>query len=145
MRSGIVLAVVVVVAGYGAIRVSTIYKARTDLANRVEYQLDFVDESSLATVRQNLVQDAKKFGIDLTPANIDIAYADTVVESVAQRMVAKTGLQFQNKRINIRVRYQASLLGIGLAQDISRSRIRQVSVQMPERQRELERVLDSGQ
>ena len=144
MRSGIVLVVLVVVAGYAAIRASTMIKARMDLADRVESKLDSVDETTIPAVKQELVHDAQKFGVALTPANIAIVCEETTIESIAQRLVGKTGIQFKNKRINIRVRYQFSLLGIPFEQDINRSKIRQVAVQAPERQREAERVLDSG-
>jgi hypothetical protein len=49
-------------------------------------------------------------------------------------MVAKTGLQFHNKRVTIQVRYRASLAGLALNQEITKTAVRQISVTPPARE-----------
>ena len=127
MRNAIVLVIVVVVAGFAVVQASTVYKAYTDLAARVEHQLDFVDESTTNTVTQEIIRDAGTLGITLQPTDIRIVYEDTEQRSVAQQIVGnRLGTQFTNKRVSISVRYTPHILGIPFSQDITRSKIKQV-------------------
>ena len=146
MRNAIVLVIVLVVAGFAVVQGSAAYKARIDLAQRVEYQLDFVDQSSMNSVKQDIIHDAAKVGIDLRPHDIHIAYEDTEVRSVAQQIVGgRIGTQFTNKRISITVQYKMHILGIPFGQDITRSKIKQVGApRMPMRSEERQLLDPTG-
>jgi hypothetical protein len=146
MRNALILVIVLAVAGYAVVQASTAYKAHTDLAQRVEYQLDFVDESSTNAVKQDIVKDAAKVGIELRPHDIRIVYEDTEVRSVAQQIVGgRLGTQFTNKRISITVQYKMHILGIPFAQDITRSKIKQAGApRMPMRSEERQLLDPTG-
>lgn len=124
----IVLLIIVVLAAVLVVQASRIYKARTDLTAQVEKQLDFVDENSFDAVRSNLVAAAAGLGITLQPADITIVYEDAAERSLAQKILEGKVATFQNKRIAITVRYNASVLGLAWRQQIERSKHRQVQV-----------------
>jgi hypothetical protein len=142
MRKTIVWLLLLVLAGYAVAQFSTAYKAKSDLERRVEYHLDFVDETSLKSVKQDIIHDAQKFGVALTPANINILYENTDLQTMAQKLTAKTGAQFINKRVAIEVHYTARVLGMPLAQGIAKSKLKQVQVRSNNQNSELKQVLD---
>jgi uncharacterized protein YpuA (DUF1002 family) len=146
MRKAIVVVIVLVAAGYAVVQASAAYKKYTDLTERVKHQLDFVDESTTNTVRQEIIRDAGKMGINLQPTDIGIVYEDTEQRSVAQQIVGnRLGTQFVNKRIAISVHYTAHILGIPLNQIITQSEIRQVGApRMPMRSEERQLLDPTG-
>jgi hypothetical protein len=134
MRSGVVAVVVVVALGYVGVKTLGIYTDRNNLAGKVEKQLERVNVPEDAGVKNALVEEAGKLGVALKPSDIKITFEDaSEVQSLAQKIVGKTGAQFQNKRVTIDVHYRASLLGIGLEQQIHRTGMRQISVTAPNR------------
>ena len=146
MRNIIVVVIALVLVGYAAVQASTAYKAHTDLAQRVEYHLDFVDASSIASVKQDIVHDARKLRIDLRPSDIRIIYEDTEQRSVAQQIVGRRlGTQFVNKRIVISVHYPVRILGIPFSQDITRSKIKQVEAPRMPTPPAVQELLDKGE
>jgi hypothetical protein len=143
---GVIIVIVVLVLGYGAIQWMNALKTKGDFAVRVERQLDFVKNDTMDSVKQDLVQEAQKLGIALTPDNIRISYEDTEQGSVAQQLVGKKlGAEFTNKRIGINVHYQARILGIPFGQDITRSGIKQAEApRMPMRSEERQLLDPTG-
>ena len=110
------------------VQVSTMYKAKGDLENRVEYRLDFVDEASIESVKRDLIADAEKLGIQLSPAKIGILYQDTDQLQFAQKIVGgKLGAQFHNKQVGINVEYDAHILGLPVHQRVTATKIKQVA------------------
>jgi hypothetical protein len=132
MRSAITIGLVIVVVGYFAAQFSKMVRAKLDLTERVTFHLDLVDETSLESVKDDLVRDAAKLGVDLDRDQISILYRDTDQELQPQRLLGKLA-QFRNKQVAIGVQYHWRILGFGIAQEITRSKIKQVEV----RQREL--------
>jgi F0F1-type ATP synthase membrane subunit a len=123
-----IIVVALVVVFYLTAKFSTIYKSRGDLQRRVEYQLDFVDNTSMESVKQDLVRDAARFGLALSTNDIHILYEDTTVQSVAQQIVgSRLGATFTNKRVAIDLNYTVSVLGIPFNQSITQSKIKQVA------------------
>lgn len=146
MRGVIVALVALVLVGYLTIKGATAYKAKGDLAQRVEYYLDFVDEASIESVKQDLIRDAERFGIGLTPADIRVVYQDTELQTMAQKMVGgRLGAEFKNKQVAISVNYAVSILGLPWKQEVTDSKIRQVQVRQPPQRRELQDILDAEQ
>jgi len=126
MKAAIIL-IVVVIIGYAFVQGLNVYKAKSDFSGRVERELDFVDNSPVATVQQDLVNEGQKYGIQLAPQNVRVSMEDTEQRTVAQKLVAnKLGTQYTNKRITIRVNYTAHVLGIPLDEDITSTKIKQV-------------------
>ena len=142
MRKTIIVLLIVVLGGYAVAQFSTAYKAKSDLEQRVEYHLDFVDETALTSVKQDIIHDAQKFGVALTPANINILYENTDMQTLAQKLTAKTGAQFVNKRVAIEVHYTARVVGMPLAQEIAKSKLKKVQVRRNDANSELKQVLD---
>ncbi|HUI08607.1 MAG TPA: hypothetical protein VL486_16525 [Verrucomicrobiae bacterium] len=140
MKTVIVLLLVVVI-GLGFVQWVKAFKARSDMAGRVEQQLDMVDSNSIDSVKQTLVQEARKLGITLRPDNVHITYEDTEQRTLAQEIVGKKlGAQFVNKRATITVHYTARILGFPIAEDITNSHIRQVEaprMPVPRQEQEL--------
>ncbi len=112
---------------YTGMRVTTIIVGRTNLTNRLDRDLEMVDESSFDKVRQDVIKEAARLGIELQPADITIIYEDTEHLVYPQRVVSGFA-QFKNKKVEIRARYRASVLGIGWPQEASASKIRQLQV-----------------
>jgi hypothetical protein len=139
--------IVLALIGYIGVRAATAFKAKTDLATRVEQRLDFVDETSIDLVKQDLVRDAQNLGIQLKPENIQVLYEDTEQRTVAQQLVGRriAGTQFSNKRITISVHYAVPILGIPMKQDITGSKIRQVQAPRREPSPEMKQLLDGNQ
>jgi hypothetical protein len=142
----VIIVIVVLAIGYGFVQGLNAYKAKDDFAARVEHQLDFVNNDTMDSVKRDLVQEAQKYGIALTPDNIRITYEDTEQRSVAQQLVGKKlGTEFTNKRISINVHYSARILGIPFGQDITRSGIKQVEApRMPMRPEERQLLDPTG-
>jgi hypothetical protein len=142
----VIIVIVVLGLGFGFVQGLNVFKAKTDFAERVEHQLNFVNNDTMDTVKHDLVQDAQKYGIQLTPGDIRITYEDTEQHSVAQQLVGrKLGTQFANKRISINVHYSARILGIPFGQDITRSGIKQVEApRMPMRPEERQLLDPTG-
>ena len=144
MRNTIVAVVGVLLAIYLTMQLSTMYKAKGDLAGRVDYRLDFVDEQSKESVKRDLVEDARKFGIELRPANIDIVYADTEQQTVAEKMVgSRLGAQFKNKQVGISARYEVRILGVPISQTVTASKLKQVAAPVLPPRKEVQDLLDS--
>lgn len=127
MKGVIVAAVVLVVVGYFASQFSQMVRAKMELTERVSQQLDLVDEGNHDMVRAALVQDAAKWGVELEPSRIAILYQDTGQATLPQRLVGRIA-EVRNKQVAISVRYYWRILGFGIAQEITRSKIKQVEV-----------------
>jgi hypothetical protein len=132
MRGAIILIVAVVVLGYLGVKFGTMVKSKSDLTERVDYRLDFVDETSIAAVKQDLVHDAQRLGIELVPDNIDITYTDTERRTLPQKLLEGRVAQFVNKQVAIKVRYVVRILGVPFHQEISNHKIKQVQAQRVE-------------
>lgn len=127
-----------------SIQVSTMYKAKFDLQNRVEYRLDLMDETSLDSVKQDIIADAGKLGIDLTPRNITVVYQDTDVLSYAQKVVGgKLHVQYKNKQVALNIEYDAHVLGFRVHQRVTAAKIKQVSAPEAPTSRAAQELLDS--
>lgn len=142
----VIIVIVLVVLGYGFVQGLNVYKAKSDFAGRVGRELDFVDGNSMDSAKQDLVQEAQKFGIQLVPDDIHITYEDSSQRTVAQQLVGnKLGAQFTNKRITINVHYTARILGIPVGEDITGSTIKQVEApRMPMRPEERQLLDPTG-
>ena len=142
MKNLIIVVAVLVLIGYAVSQWVNNFKAKSDLAARVTEQLNFVDENSQPAVKQKLVDEARKVGIDLVPDNIQISYEDTDQQTMAEHFTAKVAT-FVNKRVTIRLSYTARLAGIPLHQEIMDSHIRQIQVRERERP-ELQQLLEAA-
>jgi hypothetical protein len=141
---GFIIVVVVVVLGYGMVQWMHNFKANGDFAERVDRQLNFVDENSMDRVKQDVVNDAKAVGIDITPKDVQVAYEDTEQQSVAQNLVGKKiGVDFTNKRVTITVDYTQHILGIPSHQTVTQTRIRQVQAPRKQVSPEMQQLLDA--
>ena len=133
MRNVLAIVVTMVLVAYLVARITTVSIARANLANRVQYRLDFVDEASFDSVKQDLIHDARDNGIDLAPDDIHIVYEDTGQLSVPQQLVGdRLHLRFVNKQVGISVHYTANILGFRFGQDITRTKIKQVEAHLPD-------------
>ena len=143
MKAFVVIGALVLVVVL-SIQLSTMYKAKVDLQNRVEYRLDFVDETSMDSVRQDLVADAGKLGVNITPRNIDLIYQDTDVLSYAQKVVGgRLHVPYKNKQVAINIEYEAHVLGFPVHQRVTASKFRQVSAPEAPTSKAAQEVLDS--
>ena len=139
-----VIVLIIVLIGYGGVKGMEMFKTKGDFAGRVDKQLNFVSETSMDSVKQDLVADAKKLGIDIVPGDIQIAYEDTEQHTVAQNLVGrKIGVQFVNKRVTISVNYVQHILGIPFHENITQSHIRQVEAPRKETSPEMQQLLDA--
>jgi hypothetical protein len=132
MKGAIVLIVALVVIGYVGVKFGTMVKSRSDLVERVQYRLDFVDETSIAAVKEDLVRDAKGLGIELVPDNIRITYTDTEQRTLPQKIVGGRVAEFVNKQIVINVHYVVRILGVPFPQEIGLHKIKQVQARRAE-------------
>jgi hypothetical protein len=135
-----------VLSGYVGVKAAMLYNAKTDFASRVEYRLDFVDEASIDSVKQDLVHEAQNFGIQLVPENIQVLYEDTERRTVAQQIEGNriAGTQFTNKQITIHVHYAIRILGIPIGQEITRTKIKQVQAPLHQPGPEMRQLLDEN-
>ena len=137
--------VVVVLIGYAGLTGMKQFKTNGDFAERVNHELNFVDENSMDSVKQDLVNDAKKLGIDLKPADIYIKYEDTQQRTEAQHLVGnRLDVTFVNKLVTITVDYVQPLLGIPFHKEITQSHIRQIQAPRKEPSPEMKQLLDSS-
>ena len=141
MKTFLILVIVIGLIGYTASQLADIFNAKTNFAKVVDQQLNSVDENSQPAVKQNLVNEARKLGIELSLADIQIKYENTDVHSVAQNLTARIAT-FVNKRAEIKLSYNAHLMGIPLRQEIEDSRIRQIQARERERP-EMQQLLDA--
>ena len=136
--------VVVVLIGYAGLTGMKQFKTNGDFAGRVNHELNFVDENSMDSVKQDLVNDAKKLGIDLKPADIYIKYEDTEQRTEAQHLVGnRLDVTFVNKLVTITVDYVQPLLGIPFHKEITQSHIRQIQAPRKEPSPEMKQLLDA--
>lgn len=141
----LIVVLIVVVIGYGFVQGLHALKAKNDFAERVDHQLDFVSDTTMDSVKQDLIADAKKLDIDLAPADISITYEDTEQRTLAQGIVgARLDVQFFNKRIEINVNYVQHILGIPFHENIIQSKIRQVQAPRREPSPEMKQLLESA-
>jgi hypothetical protein len=141
---GLIIAVLVVVIGYGFVQWVEIFKTNTDFAERVDRQINFVAENSMDTVKQSVIADAKSLGIDITANDVHIASEDTEQHTVAENLVSKKiGVDFVNKLVTIKVDYVQHIFGIPCHENVTQARIR--SVQAPRKQSspEMQQLLDA--
>jgi hypothetical protein len=142
---GIIIAVVVVLIGYGIVQWMEIFKTNIDFNDRVARQLDSVDENSMDTVKQNVVADAKSLGIDITTNDIHITYEDTEQQTVAQNLVGKKiGVDFVNKLVTIKVDYVQRILGIPCHENVTQAGIRQTQAPRKQTSPEMQQLLDAA-
>ncbi len=126
MKTVIVL-VLVLVVGYTGVEISSIYRNRSAIGERMLHYLDLVDDSSKDQVKNDLVRDAAELGVTLDPTRIRIIYQDTEQAAGPQKLVARLAT-FENKQVAIHVSYPASVLGFKWRQEITRNKIKQVRV-----------------
>ena len=144
MKGMIVLVVALLIASSGFTGMKQ-FKTNGDFSERVGHELNFVDENSMDSVKQDLVTDAKKLGIDLTPDNIHIKYEDTEQRTEAQHLVGnRLDVTFVNKLVTITVDYVQPILGIPFHKEITQSHIRQIQAPRKEPSPEMKQLLDSG-
>jgi hypothetical protein len=123
---GFILLVVAVLLAYAAVTAMKQMKINGDFAERVTHQLDFVSDTSMDSVKQDLISDGQKLGIDVKLEDIHIQYEDTDQHTVAQNYVGRIGVQYTNKRVTITVDFIQRILGIPFHKEIMDSHIRQV-------------------
>lgn len=143
MRQFLIAVVVIGLIGYVVAQWTMIYRTRSDLAARAEQQLDLVDDKSQDMVKKKLVEEARKLGVTLVPADIQVKYENTAVRSLAQQYTAKIAT-FVNKRAAIQISYNARLVGFTRPQKIEVFKIRQIQAQQRQSS-ELKQVLDGTQ
>ena len=144
MKSLIVI-VIIVVIGYGFVQGLHALKSKSDFAERVDHQLDSVSDTTMDSVKQDLVADAKKLGIELAPSDITITYEDTEQRTVAQSIVGgRLDVQFVNKRVEISVDIVQRILGIPFHENVVESKIRQIQAPRREPSPELNQLLESA-
>ena len=130
---GLIIVVVVLAIGYGAVQWMEVFKANSDFGEKVDHQINFVTENSMDAVKQSVITDAKALGIDIAANDVHIAYEDTEQQSVAQNLVGKkVGVDFVNKLVTIKVDYVQHILGIPCHENVTQARV--VSVQAPRKQ-----------
>ena len=136
---------IIILIGCGFVQSLHVLKARGDFADRVDRQLDFVSDTTMDSVKQDLIADAKKYNIDLTPSDIAITYEDSEQRSVAQGIVgSRLDVQFFNKRIEIDVAITQHILGIPFHGKIIQSKIKQIQAPRREPSPEMKQLLDSA-
>jgi hypothetical protein len=142
---GLIVVVIVVLIGYGFVQSLHALKAKNDFAEHVDQQLDFVSDTTMDSVKQDLIADAKKLDIDLAPADISITYEDTEQRTLAQGIVgARLDVQFFNKRVEINVNFVQHILGIPFHGNIIQSKIRQIQAPRREPSPEMKQLLESA-
>jgi len=141
MKGLLIGLVALLIVGYGATQAGRMVSAKSDLTTRVERNLEFVDENSFDTVKDDLVQTAAKLDVELVPGHIEIVYEDSDQQLYQQRALGKVA-QFKNKRVGIAVHYQWRIMGFGIRQEISRTRIKQMQVQQRALPKEYQELLE---
>jgi preprotein translocase subunit SecF len=142
---GMIALVVALLIGYAGFTAMKQFKTNGDFTERVIHELNFVDENSMDTAKQDLVNEAKKLGIDLKPEDIAIRYEDTEQRTEAQHLVGnKLDVTFVNKMVTIAVNYTQPILGIPFHKGITESHIRQIQAPRKEPSPEMKQLLDSG-
>ena len=71
---GMIILVIVVLIGYAGLTGMKQFKTNGDFEERIIHELNFVDENSMDSAKQDLVNEAKKLDIDLKPDDIHIKY-----------------------------------------------------------------------
>lgn len=138
MRGVLWLVIGLLIVGYAAIQAGKIITTRAEFEKRVNYRLDFVDDASVATVKNDLVLDAGKLGITVRPEDIHITYADTDRATYPQKVAGMTFAKFVNKLVSISLRYEMRMFGIPVRQEIAAHKIKTVQVVVPSRELELD-------
>src|SRR5579862_8423038 len=140
---GFIILVVVVLLGYAAVTAMQQMKTNGDLAERVTHQLDFVSDTTMDSVKQDLVNDAAKLGVELKPEDIHIKYEDTDQHTVAQNFVGRVGVQYTNKKVTITIDFIQRILGIPFHKEIMDSHIRSVEAPRKTVSPEMNQLLES--
>lgn len=140
---GFIIGLIVVLFAYGGVKSMEMLKTKGDFSGRVNHQLEFVSETTMDSVKQDLVADAKKLGIDITPADIQITYEDTEQRTVAQSFVARIGVQYVNKHVAITVNFVQRILGIPFHQQVIESGNRSVEAPRKTTSPEMQQLLDA--
>ena len=144
MKSLIVI-VIIVVIGCGFVQGLHALKARNDFAERVDHQLDSVSDTTMDSVKRDLIAEAKQLGIELAPSDITITYEDTQQRTLAQGIVGvRLDVQFTNKRVEISADIVQHILGIPFHGNVMQSKIRQVQAPRQEPSREMQQLLESA-
>jgi hypothetical protein len=142
MRALIIAVVIVGTVLYAGVQVAGVLVARSDLEQKAHELAARVSEQTIGQVKQDLAREAAGRGIELSPADIEIEYADTTDRTVAQGFVGRIG-DFTNKRVTIRAAYDTRVLGIVWRQRIEATRIIQVQAR-PRSHSELEQMMDAA-
>ena len=143
MRSTIVIVVLLLLAVYGLAQVGTMFRAKGDLETFVQRTLDFVDETTKESVKNDISQTAYKLGITVIVSNIDVVYEDSDEPTIPQRLTDRIGTQFINKRMVISLRYVAHVMGVPVHQQITKSEFRQVAAPVVQPNKATQELLDS--
>jgi hypothetical protein len=123
MRGALIVLIVLVLVAFTAVKIGGMVAARSNFSDRVAYRLDFVDKPDDPAVKQDLIADAAKVGIELKPENIVVIYEDSEQRTVPQQFLGKIA-EFTNKRVAINAHYVVRILGVPFEQDITQSKIK---------------------
>ena len=140
MRGSTKVLLFLLVVGYVGIKAGGLFKANGDFTERVERQLNSVGDVSADSIKQDIVRDAEKLGIEVKPEDIVIGYQDTDTQTLPQRLVGSAVAQFVNKVASINVQYRLRLLGIPIRREISTHKIKTAQVLPPVRDPALDEV-----
>ena len=143
MRSTIVIVVLLLLAVYGLAQVGTMFRAKGDLETFVQRTLDFVDETTKESVKNDISQTAYTLGITVIVSNIDVVYEDSDEPTIPQRLTGRLGTQFINKRVVISLRYVAHVMSVPVHQQITKSEFRQVAAPVVQPNKATQELLDS--
>jgi len=141
---GMIILVIVVLIGYAGLTGMKQFKTNGDFEERIIHELNFVDENSMDSAKQDLVNEAKKLDIDLKPDDIHIKYEDTEQRTEAQHLVGnRLDVTFVNKLVTITVDYVQPILGIPFHKEITQSHVRSIQAPRKEPSPEMKQLLDA--
>lgn len=142
MRGLIIFLIVIVVVGLASSKVSSAYKVKIDFVQHMQAMFDAADNTSVGSLKENILQEAKRTGVELVPNRVQVSFVDTEEHTLAQRMVGGKVAQFTNKRLTVGVPYVVRVMGFAWQNEFESSKIVQIQARRSELSPEMKQLLE---
>ncbi len=141
MRGFIIFLIAIVVVGYASSKAATAFRTKNDFVEHLQTMFDTADNTSVNSLKNDLLQEAKRAGVEVDPANVQVNYVDTDDRTVGQKFVGEKFAQYKNKRLSVALPYTVRVMGFAWRHEYLNTKIVQIQVRRADPGGQLQELL----
>lgn len=107
------------------------YEITEGFSDDLDTLMLMVSSQTEESFKQQVVAQAERRGIHLTPEEISVRIEDTTASSLGSRVLGGTGAAVRNKQITLDFQYQVPTYGILLTHSVHRTKVFAAEIRSP--------------